>query len=296
MKINPILIKEMKVRARSVHIPVFVLLYNAVLAFVGIFMLMSSADMFNVKGYLNYGQMNEMFLTTGVIQSMMIVLVSLSVSASCFSSEKERGTLDLLLMTPVSTLEVMNGKLLSSVLTGFLFAFSSLPIMLLGTIYGGTDMTDVFYLELILILLAFAVSTRGMFWSVLFDKTSVAVGFSLLTELVFCVGPFVLLEFVHTFIYNGYQYGTIEFSAGAGCLAFQLLNPVCLILGFAQRITGGEILTDLLVYDYGIWPESGLYQWIEEYFVVTCMISQIAFTAILHLINIRILKKGRNII
>lgn len=296
MKINPILIKEMKVRARSVHIPVFVLLYNAVFAFVGVFMLMSSADMFGVKGYLNYGQMNEMFLTIGVMQSVMIVLVSLSVSASCFSGEKERGTLDLLLMTPVSTMEVTNGKLLSSVLTGFLFAFSSLPIIFLGTIYGGTDITDVFYLELILVMLAFAVSTRGIFWSVLFDRTSVAVVCSLLTEILFCIGPFVLLEFVRAFLYNGYQYGAISSQAGIGCLAFQFLNPVCLILGFAQRIWNPDLLADLFIYDYGIGPESGFYQWLEEYFIMTCMISQIVFTAILHMVNIRILKKGRNII
>lgn len=296
MKINPILIKELKVRARSVHIPIFVMVYNAVLAFIGIFMLMSSMDMIRGNGQLNFAQMNEMFLVIGVFQCTMVILVSLALAASSFSSEKERGTLDLLLMTPVSTMEVVNGKLLSCVLTVSIFAFSSLPIMLLGTIYGGTDLSDVFYLMLILIILAFSVSARGMLWSGLFDKTSVAVVFSLLTEIVFWVGPFVLLEFMEAFLYNGYQYGTMEIPATAVNAIFQFFNPLFLIGGFWEQVAGEGGLMDFFVYFYGIMEDSVLYQWLEQYFVIGCAVAQMALTAVIHLINIKILKKGRNIL
>lgn len=296
MKINPILIKELKVRARSIHIPIFVMVYNAVLAFIGIFMLISSIDMLDINGQLNYGQMNDMFLVNGLFQCVTIILVTISVSATSFSGEKERGTLDLLLMTPVSTMEVVNGKLLSCVLTAFLFAFSSLPILLLGTIHGGTDLSDVLYLEIVLLILAFSVSTRGIFWSVLFDKTSVAVIFSLVTEVIFLIGPFVLLEFVDTFLYNGYQYGTTDYSAAALTIPLQFLNPISLILGLYERIGGREFLMEIFVYDYGIWEDSALYAWLEQYFVIACAVCQIVFTWVVHMINVTILKKGRNII
>ena len=296
MKINPILIKELKVRARSLHIPIFVMVYNAVLALIGIFMLMSSMDMLKMKGQLDYGQMNDMFIAIGVGQCVMVVLIALSVSASSFSSEKERGTLDLLLMTPVSTLEVVNGKLLSSVLTVFLLAFSSLPIMLLGTIYGGTDLSDVLFLILIIIILAFSVSARGILWSIVFERTSVAVSFSLLTEIVFFFGPFVLLEFVSAFLYNGYQYGMMENPAVTVSLFSQFLNPLFLIGGLYEQVAGSEGLMNFFVYAYGIMEDSGLYQWLEQYFVIGCAVAQMTFTLVLHLINIRILKKGRNIL
>ena len=295
MKINPILIKELKVRARSVQVPIFVMVYNAVLALVGIFMLMSSMDTLKVRGQLDYGQMNDMFLSIGIVQCVMVILVSLSVSASSFSSEKERGTLDLLLMTPVSTLELVNGKLLSCVLTVFLLAFSSLPVMLLGTIYGGTDLSDVLFLMLILVILAFAVSARGILWSIVFDKTSVAVIFSLLTEIVFLVGPFLLLEFMSAFLYNGYQYGMMEAPAAIG-LFFQSLNPLLLIGGFCEQVAGSKILMDYFVYDYGIMEGSGFYQWLEQYVVIGCAVAQMTLTLVLHLISIKILKKGRNIL
>lgn len=296
MKINPILIKEMKVRARSVHIPIFVMVYNGIFALIGIFMLMSSMDMLKMRGQLDYGQMNDMFLSVGIIQCAMVILVTLSVSASSFSAEKERGTLDLLLMTPVSTMELVNGKLLSCVLTVFLLATSSLPIMLLGTIYGGTDLSDVLFLMLVLVILAFAVSVRGILWSIIFDKTSVAMIFALLTEIVFFTGPFVLLEFVNTFLYNGYQYGMMEVPGTVISLLFQFLNPLLLIGGFCEQVAGNQWLTDFFVYDYGIMEGSGLYQWLEQYFVIGCAVAQMTFTLILHLINIKILKKGRNIL
>ncbi len=296
MKINPILIKELKVRARSVHIPIFVMVYNAVLALIGVFMLMSSIDMLKMKGELDYGQMNDMFLAIGTAQCVMVVLVALSVAASSFSSEKERGTLDLLLMTPVSTLEVVNGKLLSCVLTAFLLAFSSLPILLLGTIYGGTDLSDVLFLLLIIIILAFAVSARGILWSVLFDRTSVAMIFALLTELVFFFGPFLLLEFMEAFLYNGYQYGAMDAPATVVCLGFQLLNPLFLIGGLYVQVAGNDSLMDFFVYAYGVMEGGGLYQWLEQYFVIGCAVAQMTFTMVLHLVNIKILKKGRNIL
>ena len=296
MKINPILIKELKVRARSVHIPIFVMVYNGVLALIGIFMLISSMDMLKVKGQLDYGQMNDMFLSIGIIQCIMVIMVTLSVSASSFSSEKERGTLDLLLMTPVSTLEVVNGKLLSCVLTVFLLATSSLPIMLLGTIYGGTDLSDVLFLMLVLVVLAFVVSVRGILWSILFDKTSVAMVFALLTELVFFVGPFLLLEFIDAFLYNGYQYGTMGVPATTIGLFFQFFNPLFLIGGFCEQVAGSKFLMEIFMYDYGIMEGSGLYQWLEQYFVIGCAVAQMTFTLVLHLVNIRILKKGRNIL
>lgn len=296
MKINPILIKELKVRARSTHIPIFVMVYNAVLAVVGIFMLMSSMDILKKSGQMDFGQMNDMFLVIGVIQCIMVVLVTLTISASSFSGEKERGTLDLLLMTPVSTLEVVNGKLLSCVLTVCIFAFSSLPIMLLGTIYGGTDLTHVFYLLIVLLILAFSVSTRGIFWSILFDKTSVAMIFALLTEMVFFIGPFVLLEFARGFLYNSYQYGVMDTSAAVLSFGFQFLNPLLLIEGFYEQVGGSRSIMDMFLYYYGIMEDSGLYLWLEQYFVVGCAVAQMTFAVVLHLLNVKILKKGRNIL
>ena len=121
MQINPILIKEMKIRARIVRIPVFVMIYNAVLAFVGIFMLINSTDMFGIYGYINYQSMNDLFAGVGVVQCVVTIVVTLIVAAGGISGEREKGTLDMLFMTPVRTLEVVNGKLFSAVLTGCLF-------------------------------------------------------------------------------------------------------------------------------------------------------------------------------
>ena len=296
MKINPILIKELKVRARSVHIPILVMVYNAVLAFVGIFMLMSSMDMIGRSGQMNYGQMNEMFLVLNIFQCTMVFLVTLAISASSFSSEKERGTLDLLLMTPVSTLEVVNGKLLSCVLTVIIFAFSGLPIMLLGTIYGGTDVMDVLFSMVIFLVLAFSVATRGIFWSILFDKTSVSVVFSLLTEIVFFMGPFVLLEFMQAFLYNGYQYGAMDIPVTYVGILFQFFNPLLLIGGFCEQVAADGAFMDFFVHFYGIMEDSVFYAWLEEYFLMGCAVVQMTLTLILHLVNVKLLKKGRNIL
>lgn len=295
MQINPILIKEMKIRARIVRIPVFVMIYNAVLAFVGIFMLINSTDMFGIYGYINYQSMNDMFAGVGVVQCIVTIVVTLIVAAGGISGEREKGTLDMLFMTPVRTLEVVNGKLFSAVLTGCLFTFSSLPVLALGTIYGGTDFGDIVFLQVVNIVLAFFAGSIGLLCSALSRKTSVAAAFAMILEIVFMVAPFLILEFVNSIANKGYAYGNVNPMMAFLAVFLHMLNPFLPIMRFYDRIIGTNILMNMFDYMYGIEHGTSLYNFLNEYIMEGCVLLQLIVVLCIIFIITKVLKRGRNL-
>lgn len=294
MQINPILIKDMKVRARIVKIPIFVMVYNAVLAFIAIVMLVSSADTFGTSGRPDYRVMNEVFAGMGMVQCALIILVTLIVAAGGFSNEREKGTLDILLMTPVRTWELVNGKLIAAILTGFIFTFSSLPIMALGTIYGGTDVMDIVYLQCILLILSVTAASIGLLCSSISKKTSVSVTFSLIVEAVLLVGPFILLDFLSSFFYNTYQFGTVMGPLSVIAVGLLSFNPVMFIIRFYDRIMGTNSMMNLFNYYYGIGKDMKAYKIVSEYFPEISMAMQVALSIVIMFIIMKLMKKRRN--
>lgn len=295
MQINPILIKEMKIRARIVRIPIFVMVYNVVLAFVGIFMLIFSTDMFGIYGYINYQSMNDLFAGVGIMQCMVTILVTLIVAAGGIAGEREKGTLDMLFMTPVSTLELVNGKLFSAVLTGCLFTFSGLPILALGTIYGGTDLWDVVFLQVMNIVLSFFTAGIGLLCSSISKKTSVSVAFALTLEIAFVVAPVVILNCIDAFTNSSYRYGSASTAMIVLAIVLHVFNPISPMIQFYDRIVGTNLLMETFEYSYGIGRESIFYQFLNQYFVDACIVVQLCMAVLCIFIISKVLKRGRNL-
>lgn len=295
MQINPILIKDMKIRARLVKVPIFVMVYNALLVMVAIVMLSTSVNAFGNGGRPNYKIMNEMFAGMGILQCAMVILISLIVAAGGYSGERENGTMDLLLMTPIRTLELVNGKVIASILTAFLFTFSSLPIMALGTIYGGTDLGDIIYLQCILLILAITAASIGFLCSCIIKKTSVSVAFSLVLEVGLILGPFLLLDFWGSFCVNTYQFGTVIGVFSVAAVVLFSFNPIIFMIRFYDRIMGLDNMMSMFNYRYGIGEDTRLYQWMEQYFPEAAMIMQLLLCFIVLYVTMRLIKKGRNV-
>lgn len=295
MQINPILIKDMKIRARLVKVPIFVMAYNALLVLVAIVMLSTSANAFGNGGRPDYRLMNEMFAGVGILQCAMVTLISLIVAAGGYSGERENGTMDLLLMTPIRTLELVEGKLTASVLTAFLFTFSSLPVMALGTIYGGTDISDIIYLQCILLILSITAASIGFLCSCIIKKTSVSVAFSLVLEIGLIVGPFLFLDFWGNFCVDTYQFGTVIGTFSVAAIVLFSFNPIIFVIRFYDRIMGLDNMMSMFNYRYGIREDTELYQWMEEYFPEVSMVMQLFLCFVLLYITVRLIKKGRNV-
>lgn len=295
MQINPILIKDMKIRARQVKVPIFVMAYNSLLVLIAIVMLSTSTNAFGNSGRADYKLMSELFAGMGILQCAMVVLISLIVAAGGYSGERESGTMDMLLMTPIRTKELVNGKLIAAVLTAFLFTFSSLPVMALGTIYGGTDISDIIYLQCILIILSITASCIGLLCSCITKKTSIAVASSLILEIGLVMGPFFLLDFWGGFKVNTYQFGDVIGPFSIVAVLLFSFNPIIFVIRFYDRIMGLDNMMSMFNYRYGIGEDTNLYRCMEEYFPEISMVAQLLLCVILVYFIARLIKKGRNV-
>ena len=289
MKINPILVKEMKVRSRSMRIPIVVMMYVVLLAFVAVFMMISSVEDLGNGGGVQYYNMNYLFSALGYIQCIMSCMVTLVTAACSFTAEKERGTLDILLMTPVRSWEVINGKLFAVTLNGCLFSFASMPVLALGTIYGGVGIDDMLFLMVVIVVLCFLCGAIGIFASILSDRSSVSVVVSLILVAVLTAGCSVFSDML------------VSFQGGDGVivpvivLGFAALNPMILFYGFYDKVTGAQLLANELIYHYNIAEGSELYLFLENHLMTCCIVCQSILILLFLWIGVWRLKRARNV-
>lgn len=274
MRCNPIWVKEIKTRTRVVRIPILLMFYNAVVALMAVFMLFTSVDVFNGGIYTDYSGMTTLFAGLGILQCGVGFLVTLVLTSNSISGEKERGTLDLMLVTPVSPGTVIGGKLLAALSTSVLFAISSFPVLAVGTIYGGVNAEDVIYLGIIFLVLSIYAGSVGILCSTWLERSNLSMVTSLVFEGSLIIGPFLFLEALNKIQYSRIQNMTDEIVSLGGWVFVFLVNPIMPVLDFCDRIFGTNAVMNLFYYQYGIGQESPLSYFLERYFSQGCIILQ----------------------
>ena len=83
------------------------------------------------------------FALLAPLQLAMAVMFSALLTAAAVAQEKDRRTLDLLLMTNLSNSELVLGKLLASMLSVLVLVVAAIPLLMLITLLGGVSFVQV---------------------------------------------------------------------------------------------------------------------------------------------------------
>ena len=133
-RINPVLLKELKVKTRSWKIAFLIAIYNLVLVLITIFSMKISNNGYDI------GYRPQWILTTYgfivVVQFGLIGLIAPALTAGAISGEREKQTLDILLSTTLSHRSIVFGKLWASLSQVILLIFSSIPVFSIIFLYG----------------------------------------------------------------------------------------------------------------------------------------------------------------
>lgn len=95
----------------------------------------------------------------------LVCLIAPALTAASITTERQRQTLDLLVTTPMSSAELLTGKLVSSVAFLALLLAMSLPASTLCVILGGATLGDVLRTYLLLALDGLVLSAVGLYMS-----------------------------------------------------------------------------------------------------------------------------------
>jgi len=175
VKINPVYQKELKTSVRSMKTAIILLGYNGILALFGLFAFYVTFEYESrYGGIVNYSDILQIYAIITATEFGLVLFTVPALTATSISGEREKQTLEILLTTKLSPLQIILGKLASSISMMVLLAFSSLPILALVFSIGGITFKDLLEFMLLIVVTAIFVGSIGVFFSTLFKKTTAA--------------------------------------------------------------------------------------------------------------------------
>lgn len=195
MYINPIYRKELKLSTRSLKLPIFFTGYIIILTLIACF---ACAAFFNSYSYSDsqYAAVISIFVCLAVAEFAMIMLEIPAFTSDAIAGERERQTLDILLTTNLKPIQIIIGKLLSSLSSLFLLTVLSLPVLGVTFAIGGIHLKDLLQLFLFILISMFFIGSIGIFFSAALKRTSAATVASYASLLFIMGGTLAILLLV----------------------------------------------------------------------------------------------------
>ena len=244
--LNPILSFSAIRRMRTFRTMLIVIAYEAALLILAMTML---AGFLKDELYLPLMQRGpQCYAVLLGAQFVMLVLIAPAMTSGSVAGERERQTLDLLLVTNTGSFRIVVGKILESFALLALLIVGAVPVECLCLMTGGVTLPQILTGTLFLLAVALACSAVGVFCSSLCRSTVVSGVMSYIFLLLF--GIVTALPFVFGYprgitdvVYDAALYADLT-PAGARAMIPKLLclNPgfglLCLVQGQLHALTG----------------------------------------------------------
>jgi ABC-type transport system involved in multi-copper enzyme maturation permease subunit len=160
------------------------------------------------------------------LMTLQVVFLAPSSTAGAISLEREKQTLELLVATPISSVAIVIGKLLSALVYVFLLIAASIPLMAVVFVYGGIAPEDVVRGYIVLIAAALGLGSFGLMCSSLVRRTTAATAITIFGVLAMTIGTVFILIFwiaMGSFDNNGNRTGGLFGTRPPAILAY--VNP-----------------------------------------------------------------------
>ncbi len=228
---NPVLVKEVKLRFRSLKSFTGILFYLIAMSiFVFGFIFLTTS--FTGSGFFRPEESFFLFGLLTYIQLGLILFITPGLTAGTISTEREKQTLNILLTTSQSSMQIILGKLSSSIAFLVLMLIAGLPIYSLVFLFGGISPGQLGLIFLFFFLTMIAVGSIGVMFSTITRKTIVAM-IATYGTMIFLAGVtafFFIIAVQVNMMGTGITTNPLPLahfwaSINPGVLIFTLLNP-----------------------------------------------------------------------
>lgn len=222
----PVLTKELRARMRGVRTPWLLLVASGMPILVGVLILASYGEIVAA----NRGMMAEVGrrLLAGVVifSAVLGAVLTPALCAGAFTAERERQSLDALLLTRLSSRSLVLGKLLSALGLVLLCLLGALPVLATVFYYGGVDWLELLGTQAVILSTVLLLGTFGLYCSLHFRTTAVATVVAYVAPICWIGLPIMLTCQAQKSNYDNQQ----------GAMAsFELIGLFSLILFFTSR-------------------------------------------------------------
>ena len=201
--ISAIIVKELRGRMRGRRAFIVLTLHVLLLAvFAWMFEQLNEQTIIQMSSYGGQATFASASVGRGVFvglmlfQTLMVAVLAPAATAGAISSEREHQTLELLTVTPISSLAIVLGKLLSALAWVFVLILASIPITALVFLFGGVAPDDVVRGYLVLFAMVIGLGSVGIFFSTLTRRTGASTALTFVATLAFVVGSLFVFVFL----------------------------------------------------------------------------------------------------
>ncbi len=185
-----------------------------------------------------------LYVVLAAVQMGLVLLTAPAIAAGSISGERERQTLDLLLVTKMRPISIVMGKMLSSLAYVLLLVVSTMPVFAIAFYFGSISMLHVLQLMAFVLCSACMVGAISVYFSCKFKKTIVSIVLMYLVIGVLCFGTLLLLAFVYLSSYQIFQ-GEVPLLT---TIVILLPNPGVGFFSMIDAQLGSNITGSLLAY------------------------------------------------
>jgi ABC-type transport system involved in multi-copper enzyme maturation permease subunit len=248
---NPIIAKDGISRMRSWRAPLAITLYLGLLGGFGyaVFALTLIVTPTSIAAVVG----STVFMALAFFQLALLTLFAPAMGAGAISGERERQTLDVLLVSGITPFGIIWGKLVASLAYLVLLILTSLPLFAAVFLFGGVDVIQFALTILITLMTGITIGSVSIFLSAVFKRTLSATVTAYAAAFTFVVGTGILGTLLSAF-------ATFGGPGGTGASAFDvhpllLANPFWSLNTVLQQPSGAALplgrLLQLLVLNQG---------------------------------------------
>jgi ABC-type transport system involved in multi-copper enzyme maturation permease subunit len=189
--VNPLIVKDGLSRVRSWRAPASIGLYLGLLGLLGALFIQVQVGLSpRAWGLARIG--SGAFTALAVTQLALVCLFTPAVAAGALSGERERQTLDVLVVSSLTPFAIVWGKLVASVAFILLLVTAALPLFATVFLFGGIDFGAFVVSQLLIVATALAIAAVSVFFSTVFRRTLTATVFAYGSTLAGVFGTWVV--------------------------------------------------------------------------------------------------------
>lgn len=191
MRVNPVLRNESKISVRSIKFTLMIFAYIAVLS-IAVMIYYSSVNqqVFSNGLYLQSSKLFYVVMAIG--QAVLLLFIVPALSSTSICSEREKQTLDILLSSKLTPIQIIIGKVSASSLRVIILIISTMPLYAIGSLTGVIKISNILELIVFFIVNTIFVSSIGVFISTCAKTSKVSTTLSYALVLFIYIGIIVI--------------------------------------------------------------------------------------------------------
>ncbi|MBR0411321.1 MAG: hypothetical protein IJI25_10035 [Eubacterium sp.] len=249
---NPFIKVHMLTEGRNLRLPLTILFYNAILAFVMLIFLVFNAESSQEGLYYDTSVYLHQFLILSSIQIVTVFLLMPFYVSGLYVTDREKHMLEQFAMIPGINRQFVEAKIfLVLMMNGILF-ISGVPVIGLACIYTGLGWSKIIRLGLTVLLLAFWSGALSVFFYSISNRLIWSFAGTISAQFAFLIGTLLLIELSRNSALLLTKGGSIPVEVSVFCLILLSFNPISTYLGYYGNITGDNGVISFYCSHFGI--------------------------------------------